>query len=853
MAHDVFISYSTRDKTVADAVCAGLEGRKIRCWIAPRDVPPGQTWASAIAQAIEQSRVLVLVFSDGANQSPQVLREVERAVHGGIPILPFRIQPVEPTHDMGYFLGAIHWLDALTPPLERHLQKLGDRVQALLGLEAKGDEPQPALVAAHAARRAWPRGATAGLIAVAVLVVLGALWWALSGSGGRIPATPERLSPLAAASIPVAHASVPAEATAMPAGMAPSSATAAQPLDPTAAAPTAGPPATTASAVAPPGAVQLTLVKLLEERGGRQVLWSPEGSLMVVGSSTLVYDAGTWNEQASMEAAAPVALSSDGTRLACAAYEGVEVWDVAAMSPLLRLAGSQNSGSLAFTADGTRLATGTGSAVKLWDVVTGEELYSLPGTWSGVVAFSADGRTLAATGAPPGPEVLLWDMTSGAEVGGIDTHSRGSATFTFSPDGVTLALGGVDGKIRLWDLGLGRQVRVLSGHSREVAGLSFSPDGRWLASASPDLTVRLWDVQAGAELATVTGHPREVTGVAFAPGGELLASVSWDDVRVWKVGTGGTLPAPDLPSAPALEVAPVPLSPDAINPDNAGRVVQRRVVDSDAAEDIAWSPDGRHFAVGTYHLPIYDTATFGPVYSIDSVQWIRSVAFSPDGSVLAATSSSVVVWDTAGWGEITTLAGSNNSTSVAFSPDGRLLATGTGSTVKLWDAATGQELQTLPAGGAVFRVVFSSDGSQLVTADTYSVKVWNMATRTLDQELEGTDGVEAMAFSPDGRLLAIAQVNAETVRLVDSTTWRQARVLFGHKGQIASLAFSPGGRVLAAGSGPEIKLWNVDTGEALATLRGHASDVRSLAFSPDGSVLLSSARDGTLRVWAVAP
>ncbi|MBC7260883.1 MAG: TIR domain-containing protein [Chloroflexi bacterium] len=140
MAHDVFISYSAQDKAVADALCATLEGRKIRCWIAPRDVPPGESWIGALIDAIGQSRVFVLVFSDGANKSSQVLREVGEAVDKGVPIIPFRIEDVSPSKEMGYYIKAIHWLDALTPPLERHLHRLADRVQALLAAEGRAPE-----------------------------------------------------------------------------------------------------------------------------------------------------------------------------------------------------------------------------------------------------------------------------------------------------------------------------------------------------------------------------------------------------------------------------------------------------------------------------------------------------------------------------------------------------------------------------------------------------------------------------------------------------------------------------------------------------------------------------------------
>jgi hypothetical protein len=135
MSHDAFISYSSRDKATADATCTALEASGIRCWIAPRDVMPGIEWGEAIIDGINQSRVLVLIFSANANESPQIRREIERAVGKGIPIIPFRIQDIAPTRSLEYFIGAVHWLDALTPPLETHLRRLVDTVKALLQID----------------------------------------------------------------------------------------------------------------------------------------------------------------------------------------------------------------------------------------------------------------------------------------------------------------------------------------------------------------------------------------------------------------------------------------------------------------------------------------------------------------------------------------------------------------------------------------------------------------------------------------------------------------------------------------------------------------------------------------------
>jgi hypothetical protein len=132
MGLDVFISYSHHDKAAADAACAMLESSGVRAWIAPRDVRPGVEYGAEIVEAIERCRVLVLIFSANANHSGQILREVERAVSKGIPIVPVRIEEVLPTKSMEYFLGTIHWLEALTPPLEQHLRQLVNIVSAIL-------------------------------------------------------------------------------------------------------------------------------------------------------------------------------------------------------------------------------------------------------------------------------------------------------------------------------------------------------------------------------------------------------------------------------------------------------------------------------------------------------------------------------------------------------------------------------------------------------------------------------------------------------------------------------------------------------------------------------------------------
>ena len=121
---DVFVSYSQPDHVVAHELVARVEAGGIQCWIAPRDVPLGESWPAAIIGAINNARVMVLVFSAAANSSPQVCREVERAINRGVRVLPFRIADIVPTADLEFFLSSRNWLNAFPPPFEPHFEQL---------------------------------------------------------------------------------------------------------------------------------------------------------------------------------------------------------------------------------------------------------------------------------------------------------------------------------------------------------------------------------------------------------------------------------------------------------------------------------------------------------------------------------------------------------------------------------------------------------------------------------------------------------------------------------------------------------------------------------------------------------
>lgn len=132
MAHEVFISYSAKDKAIADAVCLSLEAEGIACWIAPRNIAIGETWASAIGGAINDCRIMVLILSARSAASKDVAREVNSADTERKIILPFWTEDVELAKPLDYYLRNTYRVDARAPGLEQHLPTLMNAVKHFL-------------------------------------------------------------------------------------------------------------------------------------------------------------------------------------------------------------------------------------------------------------------------------------------------------------------------------------------------------------------------------------------------------------------------------------------------------------------------------------------------------------------------------------------------------------------------------------------------------------------------------------------------------------------------------------------------------------------------------------------------
>jgi TolB-like protein/Tfp pilus assembly protein PilF len=150
----VFISHSTKDKSVANAICHRLESEGIKCWIAPRDIQPGSNWTEAIMRGIEACRAVVLVFSTNSNKSEHVHREIAKAFALKLAVIPFRTDAVVPDPNLGYFLETVQWLEAADPPSPKQLGILAQRVKQLLANES---DFAPTAAPTTADRKAQPQ------------------------------------------------------------------------------------------------------------------------------------------------------------------------------------------------------------------------------------------------------------------------------------------------------------------------------------------------------------------------------------------------------------------------------------------------------------------------------------------------------------------------------------------------------------------------------------------------------------------------------------------------------------------------------------------------------------------------
>ncbi len=376
--------------------------------------------------------------------------------------------------------------------------------------------------------------------------------------------------------------------------------------------------------------------------------------------------------------------------------------------------------------------------------------------------------------------------------------------------------------LKVWDVADGRERLALTGKRPFGEAVALSADGAWCAVADGD-TIEVRAVDGGRDVRTLRGHTKQVSCVAFSADGKRLASgenvvSDASGVKVWDLGTGQE-----------LRTFATPMQ---------------------FAYGLAFSQDGRRLAL----------------VSIDMT------------ALIALRPGAVKVWDVDTGREEVSIKGTGDLLfQPAFSPDGRYLVLASEEPVaRVLDATTGREefnLRGHPHG--VGRVTFSPDGGRLFTAGARpsaaeddgadgELAAWDVIRSRESVAVAPTGGFAVVAFSPDGLWLARADTLGNTVTVTDALTG-QVRHKLRCPRSVASLAYSPDGRRLAAGTGEflhlewagdkklpvpgRVQVWDTATGKERFALDGPAEQVSSVAYSPDGRYVAAGDVAGGVRLW----
>jgi TolA protein len=261
------------------------------------------------------------------------------------------------------------------------------------------------------------------------------------------------------------------------------------------------------------------------------------------------------------------------------------------------------------------------------------------------VAFSQDGKLIAASFISVDSEVMLWDAQTGSLI-----HKFYNDLFAFSPDGSTIATGNDFHTLTVWSMSDYTQVNTFD-FTNMLWEITYSPDGQTIAGSGyydDGYTIELRRVSDGALINTISGFPYVISSIAFSPDGQNLATSSSSGVKLWQVSNGSLIWTTTNPGANNLA-----FSPDGQKLAGASALWQvstgSLIKSFDIGGRVAFSPDGKTIAISDDHtvkLVQIDNGVLlkeleGPTDSIYSIN------FSPDGKLIAAgdDAGAIHIWD----------------------------------------------------------------------------------------------------------------------------------------------------------------------------------------------------------------
>lgn len=437
----------------------------------------------------------------------------------------------------------------------------------------------------------------------------------------------------------------------------------------------------------------------------------------------------------------------------------------------------------------------------------------------------------------------------------------------------TLASAGIGGDIRFWNAETSQPFLALRGHADWVQSIVFNSSGNRLASASFDCTARLWNAETGLLLQTFRGHRAPIVDIAFSSDNQSLATASFDGtIRMWNLASGN---CENVFRGHSREVKSICLSSDGqwLFSGSFDGTVRRWNLQSQTTQEsvqipldqtrpiwsIALNSARGLLAIGNDNgiISLCDMNSLQQLSSFEAhFSTVQHLSFSPDGETLASSSSdrTIKIWDLEG-ACLKILRGHNNWIwDLTFNWNGTLLASASyDQSIKVWDLESNRCLKTLKGSGSwVFTVEFGCEDSILVSSHVAEgvCKVWDLETRQY-RSVDYGNWLLSATLSSDSEMVAMVG-HSKAVGLWRWRTGQFRSLPEMHSADIACVAFSPNGTILASGgTDMNIFLWNPITEESIGLLEGHIDWIRGLAFSPDSQYVASVSNDATVILWHV--
>ncbi|GAB1543028.1 hypothetical protein NUACC21_57020 [Scytonema sp. NUACC21] len=489
------------------------------------------------------------------------------------------------------------------------------------------------------------------------------------------------------------------------------------------------------------------------------------------------------------------------------------------------------------------------------------------------------------------------------EVNHLKGHQATVTSVSFSPNDKLLATVSEDKTVKIWSIS-GQQLQTIKGHTSTITSVSFSPNGRLLATASKDKTVKIWKVKDGRLMRTFNAIAVNVTSVSFSPNGKILAVSDGTTVKMWSLSSGEKFNQLD---GHTTNITSVSFSPDgnfiasADNDDTVklwrsnGKLIKN--IDNYGAINIRFSLNGKNLIItnkdGTIKIydlngillkdirsnnsSIVDVTDLSPDekllalvlhYSNNIVNIIKTdgsssfskelgshkdsityLSFSHDGKLLASASKdkTVKLWSIDSKAFRLPKDDSDTTYKVKFSPDSKIIAASYSNQVRLW-SQDGNFIRTIDGDGSFLN--FSPDSKTIATESSDRIiQIWNSNGQKMT--LRGQTGnVADMALSPDGKI--IASTDYKTVQL-----WRSNGTFIKNLAESSDgfpkVQFSPDGKIIAAiEEDNKVILWKSSDGSFIKTLEGHTTSVSNITFtfSPDSQIIATNGDDNVVKVWS---